>query len=181
MPLFILNNGEVNKPEIISKEDWNGKEPIRKMETHEIKYITIHHGGVEYSEERDSYEYMRDLQKFSQQDKKWPDIPYHFTIDPEGRIFENRDLQYPGDTNTEYNPAGHALIHVAGNYEVQKVNENQLEAIAHLSAWLAQEYEVAVDSIAAHRDFSEQTVCPGADLYKYFQSGEIHDRIRSYF
>lgn len=182
LPIFILNEpADVKRPDIISKEDWQGKDLTREIETHEIKYITIHHGGVEFPEDRDPFQYMRDLQRFSQEDKNWVDIPYHFTIDLNGNIFENRPLEYPGDTNTEYDPTGHALIHVVGNYEIQKVDPDQIEAISHLSAWLSQEYDVPVDSIATHRDYSEQTVCPGEDLYKYFEDGTIHDKIRSYF
>ena len=182
LPIYILNEpADVKRPDIISKEDWQGKDLTREIETHEIKYITIHHGGVEFPEDRDPFQYMRDLQRYSQEDKNWVDIPYHFTIDLNGNIFENRPLEYPGDTNTEYDPTGHALIHVVGNYEIQKVDPEQIEAISHLSAWLAQEYDVPVDSIATHRDYSEQTVCPGEDLYKYFEDGSIHDKIRSYF
>lgn len=180
LPVYILNQPlEIEKPEIITREEWQAKKPTHEIDTHEIKYITIHHGGVVFPEEKDPYQYMRDLQRYSQEDKNWMDIPYHFTIDMQGKIFENRSLKYPGDTNTEYDPAGHALIHVVGNYEVQKIKEVQIEAIVHLSAWLAQEFDVPVDSIATHRDHSDQTVCPGKDLYKYFESGKIQRSIES--
>lgn len=129
-------------------------------------------------EDADPKEKLQGLQRFSQNDKNWIDIPYHFSIDLEGNIYENRPLKYPGDTNTEYDPTGHALIQVLGNYEVQKVNDKQLDAIAHLSAWLAQEYDVSTDAIATHKDYSDQTVCPGEDLYKYFEDGTIINRIQ---
>ena len=175
--LLTIQTVQVEKPEMISKKDWGGKEKTGEVPTHEIKYITIHHGGVEFPEDKDPKEYMRNLQKFSQEDKNWIDIPYHFCIDLDGKIYEARPLKYPGDTNTEYDPTGHALINVMGNYEVQNIKPEQIEAIAHLSAWLAQEYEVPVDSIATHKDHSDQTVCPGEDLYKYFEDGTIHKKI----
>ncbi|MEX2363997.1 MAG: peptidoglycan recognition family protein, partial [Balneolaceae bacterium] len=170
---LFLSTNEVEKPDIISKEEWGGKALTGEIEKHEITHITIHHAGVEFLEDKNPYEYMRNLQTFSQIDKKWIDIPYHFTIDLEGKIFENRPLEYPGDTNTEYDPTGHALINVVGNYEIQKIKPVQIDAIVHLSAWIASEYEIPVDSIASHKDYSAQTVCPGKDLYKYFEDGTI--------
>lgn len=176
--LLTIQATQVDKPEMISKKDWGGKEKNGEIPTHEIKYITIHHGGVEFPEDKDPKEYMRNLQKFSQDDKNWIDIPYHFCIDLNGKIYQARPLEYPGDTNTEYDPTGHALINVMGNYEVQKIKPEQIEAIVHLSAWLAQEYEVPTDSIATHKDHSDQTVCPGKDLYKYFEDGTIISGIK---
>ncbi|MGN8226892.1 peptidoglycan recognition protein family protein [Gracilimonas sp. BCB1] len=175
---LLIPGFQVEKPDIISVEDWGGKPPSGEVEEHEIRFITIHHAGVEMPEDADPKEKLQGLQRFSQNDKNWIDIPYHFSIDLEGNIYENRPLKYPGDTNTEYDPTGHALIQVLGNYEVQKVNDKQLDAIAHLSAWLAQEYDVSTDAIATHKDYSDQTVCPGEDLYKYFEDGTIINRIQ---
>ncbi|WP_421774304.1 peptidoglycan recognition family protein [Gracilimonas sp.] len=174
---LLIPGFQVEKPDIISVEDWGGKPPSGEVEEHEIRFITIHHAGVEIPEDADPKEKLQGLQRFSQNDKNWIDIPYHFSIDLEGNIYENRPLKYPGDTNTEYDPTGHALIQVLGNYEVQKINNKQLDAIAHLSAWLAQEYDVSTDAIATHKDYSDQTVCPGEDLYTYFEDGTILNRI----
>jgi hypothetical protein len=44
------------------------------------------------------------LQDWSRNTRKWLDIPYHYIIDLDDRIYEGRD------TNTEYDSAGQALI-----------------------------------------------------------------------
>jgi len=168
---------KVAKPLIIEKEQWGGQEHFGDMPEQIISKITIHHGGVDVAEEKDSYEYMRNLQRFSMNQKKWIDIPYHFCIDLQGNIFEARPIKFPGDTNTEYNPDGHALICVIGNYENQKIKPQQLEAVIKLSAWLAAEYRLGPQSISGHKDLSSMTVCPGEDLYKYIQDGTIQDRV----
>ena len=168
---------DIEKPHIISKEEWGGKPPTHDTVEQTITKITIHHGGVDVPEDKDPFEYMRDLQKFSVEEKHWIDIPYHFCIDLNGNIYEARPLKYPGDTNTEYNPDGHALICVIGNYENQKIKPSQLDAIVKLTAWLAAEYNVPLTAIASHKDYSNMTVCPGADLYKYLQDGTIVNRV----
>ncbi|MDR9416127.1 MAG: peptidoglycan recognition family protein [Gracilimonas sp.] len=179
--LFLLPQPfQVEKPTIISVEEWGGKPPTGVVEEHKIAFITIHHAGVEMSQDADPEQKLIGLQKFSQEDKGWIDIPYHFSIDLDGNIYENRPLKFPGDTNTEYDPTGHALIQVMGNYEVQEINDRQLASIAHLSAWLSDHFEVPIQKIATHKDYSDQTVCPGEDLYGYFEDGTIHSMIREY-
>lgn len=170
-------NRVVTKPYIISKAQWGGKSANGTKPEQKITKITIHHGGVFVAKSDDPKAYMRHLQKFSMEDKHWIDIPYHFCIDLQGRIYEARDLKYAGDTNTEYDPNGHALICVIGNYEKQELSEFQLAAVVRLSAWLAYKYHLTPDAIAGHKDYSNQTVCPGKDLYRYLQDGTIKKRV----
>lgn len=84
---------------------------------HTISYITIHHGGELYDEDKDTYQYLKNLQSCSRSARKWMDLPYHYIIDRKGKIFEGRPLDYRGDTNTSYDPTGHALILLLGNFE----------------------------------------------------------------
>ena len=70
-----------------------------------------------------------------------------------------------GDTNTEYDPSGHALVMLMGNFEVQEPTAAQLGAATELLVWLARQHGLTADAIASHRDFSQQTVCPGRALY----------------
>ena len=164
---------QVQKPTIISKEEWGGNPPSGTKEIQEIEYITIHHGGVDEPEDMDPIAYLKNLERFSKEDKDWIDNPYHYMIDLNGGIYEGRPLEFAGDTNTEYDPDGHALICVIGNYENQTIKPSQLEALATLTAWLADEYEVPTSKIATHKDHSSGTVCPGKNLYKYFEDGSF--------
>jgi hypothetical protein len=105
------------------------------------------------------------------------DIPYHFMIDIKGNIYEGRSLDYPGDTNTNYNPERHLLICLMGNYEVQKVNEIQLKSIIKLLTYFCRELGINPDLIKSHKDYTE-TACPGKDFYRYIQDGSIIDKVK---
>jgi hypothetical protein len=142
-----------------------------------IHYITLHHQGEPFPEGKDPVAYLRNLQTWSRTTKHWLDIPYHYIIDLDGRIYAGRDIAYAGDTNTEYDPMGHALIEVVGNFEEVEPNQRQLDAVVDLMAMLAAKYHVPVDHIASHRDYSNQTVCPGKNLYRYVQAGYFRDRV----
>lgn len=164
---------------IVSVATWGGTPaPDTPEKRHTITHITLHHAGVPFPKEKDIIQYMRNLQSWSRSEKKWIDLPYHYVIDLEGKIYEGRDIQYAGDTNTEYNPSGHALIEVVGNFEDVEPNQEQLDAVVKTMTWLAVKYGVPVDSIRSHRDYSAITVCPGKNLYRYMQNGFFHENVR---
>jgi len=162
---------------IITREQWGSTPADSTIESHTIDRITLHHGGVTFPDERDPIEYLQSLQKWSRTEKSWIDNPYHYVIDLRGRIYEARPIQYPGDTNTDYNPRGHALICVVGNYEQRKPNRKQLAAIIQLMAWLCWKYNLSPDTIKGHRDYTQQTVCPGKYLNEYLTSGYFKQKV----
>jgi hypothetical protein len=143
-----------------------------------VTHITLHHQGEPFKPGTDPQKYLRNLQSWSRSAKHWADIPYHYIIDLDGRIYAGRDIDYAGDTNTEYDPMGHALIEVVGNFEEVEPNQQQLDAVVDLMAMLAAKYHVPIERIASHRDFSAQTVCPGANLYRYVQNGYFRGKVK---
>jgi len=166
-----------NSIKVIKRADW-GWLPLEKGKKEaEIQKITIHHGGVEFTADKDPVKSIQNLQKWSRAEKKWIDIPYHFMMDLNGNIYEARPINYPGDTNTEYDPTGHALVEIMGNYEVQEFTEVQQESLVNIIAFLAKKFNVPLTEIKTHKDYSETTLCPGKDVYKYFQDSSIVKKV----
>ncbi len=163
--------------QVIKRADWGWKTLTDTIKQHRIERITLHHGGVEFTEGKDVQDYIRTMQDWSRSKKKWIDIPYHWMIDLDGKIYETRPINYPGDTNTDYDVRGHALINVIGNYEVQKLKPVQLNAVIQLSAFLAQKYQIDPVDIRGHKDYTE-TLCPGKDFYRYLQDSTIQNRVK---
>ena len=171
-------SGPGGDPVVVAVADWGGTpaDPS-KARRHTITHITLHHQGEPFKAGTDPRKYLRNLQTWSRNTKGWLDIPYHYIIDLEGRVYAGRDIAYAGDTNTEYDPSGHALIEVVGNFEEVEPNQQQLDAVVNLMARLAQKYTVPVEHIASHRDYSNNTVCPGANLYHYVQNGWFREQV----
>jgi hypothetical protein len=164
---------------IITMQQWGGIPAMDSLaKKHSISRITLHHQGEPFPEGKDPVEYLRNLQAWSRREKHWIDIPYHYIIDLYGKVYEGRNINFAGDTNTEYDPTGHALIEVVGNFEEVKPNPNQLDAIIKTMSWLAKKYNVPVDLIRAHKDYSSMTVCPGKNLYQYIENGYFREKVR---
>jgi N-acetyl-anhydromuramyl-L-alanine amidase AmpD len=65
-----------------------------------------------------------------------------------------------------------------GNFEEQEVSEEQFNALINLTAYCCEKYNISPETIASHRDYSAQTVCPGKNLYfNYIKNGYLKDKV----
>jgi hypothetical protein len=161
------------RPQMVTREEWGAKPVLPSAKRHSISRITLHHGGVKSNPGRTLEDKLRGLQAWSQRADKlasgkdkpaWPDIPYHYYIDVSGRVGEARPVHFAGDTNTEYDPAGHLLIVLEGDFNQEEVGAAQYSALLQLGQWCAWSWGVPVEKIGAHDDYSSQTSCPGKNL-----------------
>lgn len=167
-----------NTPAITPRGGWNAAEPL-PYKKHVPERITVHHEGTKLLITDDAAQKIKRIQTWGMgPDRKWADIPYHFLIAPDGTIFEGRDVYTVGETNTEYDPTGHLLICCLGNLEVQEVPEKQLSSLIKLIAWSCKKYNLPYETLATHRDHSNQTTCPGKNLYHYFANGYIKEHVK---
>src|SRR5213075_877704 len=91
----------LQKPPTVTREQWGSQpQPIPDSRRHTPQFITIHHAGVPWKPGRDPADFVRNMQTWGQREKHWPDLPYHFMIAPDGRIFEARPIQYEPESNT---------------------------------------------------------------------------------
>jgi len=167
----------VHALDITAVSVWGGQPMSTSDAPQTITRLTVHHQGETWTPGKDVPTYLRNLQKWSRETKHWADIPYHYVIDPEGKVYAARPENIAGDTNTEYDPRGHVLVMVLGNFEEVEPNAAQLQATVELMAELARKHGLDAGAIASHRDYSRQTVCPGKNLYRYLESGWIQHAV----
>ena len=89
---------------------------------------------------------------------------------------EDSRTEIAGDTATDYDTTGHFLVLCEGDFDQEAVSEAQLHGAALAFAWAAQNFRIASDTLAGHRDLA-QTSCPGANLYAHVSSGDLKLRI----
>ena len=181
----------VPKPPTVTREQWGSKpKPIGEEHRHVPKFVTIHHAGVDWRAGRDPADFVRGVQAWGQRREAenaalpeakrrpnvqdWPDLPYHFMIAPDGRIFEARPLEYAPQSNTQYDLPGHVGVELMGNFQTQRPSRAQLESCVRLVAWLCREKDIDPAQIAGHKDRAKgQTTCPGRDFDRYLASGQF--------
>lgn len=170
-------------PRAIAESDSAGGAAMRLRIPHRITHVTLHHEGSAQPlrPTDDPAAKLRALQAWGARDRNWWDVPYHYLLDLDGRVFEGRDWRYIGETNTSYDPSGHFLISVLGNYDRQEPTPAQLNAIADLMAWALTEFDLPPDRIGGHYEYAD-TGCPGRYLKRYLEDGTfrrmVSERLR---
>lgn len=163
---------------IIPRAGWTANEP-RSYKQHVPVRITVHHEGTRLEVTDDAAKKIKAIQVWGMgPDRNWVDIPYHFLIAPDGKIYEGRAITTVGETATEYDPTGHLLITCLGNLEQQEVPSAQLASLIKLIAHACKKYNLPYETISTHRDNSTQTTCPGKNLYKYFENGYVKAEVK---
>ncbi|MCW2661671.1 MAG: N-acetylmuramoyl-L-alanine amidase [Mycobacterium sp.] len=162
--------------QMLCREAW-GAQPARSGgKLHTITRMTLHHEAVVLGDNRNGPGHLRSDQRYHQDQLGWIDIAYHVGVDRNGDIYELRSTEIAGDTATDYNTTGHFLVLCEGDFDQEAVSEAQLHGAAVAFAWAAQNFRVASDTLAGHRDLA-QTSCPGANLYAHLSSGDLRRRI----
>jgi hypothetical protein len=160
----------------LPRSAWGAAPPIQsRMKPHVITELTVHHAG-DQSRLGGPVRY-RSWQSWHQ-DRGWGDLAYHYIVGTNGRVYEARDVRYAGDTGTNYDPAGHFLVVVEGNFEVDVPTPAQIDALIRVLAWASIEFDVSPATISGHRDHAA-TLCPGGNLYPYVASGGLEHDVRS--
>ncbi|NND12387.1 MAG: N-acetylmuramoyl-L-alanine amidase [Acidimicrobiia bacterium] len=162
--------GPTDRPgvEVIAREGW-GSAPIGQLEPHTIEEVTIHHSARSFAgSNSDAPARIRSYQRYHQ-DQGWPDIAYHFVIDRNGNVYQGRSPEGRGDTFTNYDPSGHFLVMVDGDFDGEPPTDAQIESLARMVAWGIDEWGIDPGDVGGHRDHAK-TSCPGELLY-----GLIHD------
>jgi hypothetical protein len=174
----------VPKPKTVTREEWGSTpDPIPDSRKHTPEWITIHHAGVVWTNSGDPAVFVRNMQAWGKKrpqlekpprDTFWPDLPYHFLIAPDGRIFEGRPVEYEPETNTKYSVAGNIGVEMMGSFDSQRPSQAQLDSAVRLVAWLSQQHHIDLAHVRGHKDAAVgQTTCPGKDFYRYLEDGQF--------
>ena len=159
---------------ILCRDSWRARPPLDGLVKHTVQRITVHHTATKFTNNRRTAKALRNIQTWHQRHprKKLPDIAYHYVIDRNGFVLEARDSAFRGDTHTRYDPTGHLLICLLGNFEEQKPSDAQRDALVELISWASRHHDVPMDAIGSHRDHAK-TLCPGEHVHAWIQSGGV--------
>ncbi len=151
----------------LSREAWRAKPADASLLRRHtaIKGVVIHYSGYPTKPKRELAVKLRNLQYFSQVEKGWGDVPYHFYIGVKGGVAEGRSLDFAGDSNTRYAIDGWIQIVLEGDFDQEEPSRAQLSALVDLVRKLRERYGFPATAVTAHKDHAP-TLCPGENLMK---------------
>lgn len=146
--------------DVIGREGWGARPASGLYRSHVLKRMTIHHSAAYAGSVAGAPERIRAYQALHQRDRGWADIAYHYLIDLGGNVYEGRPIFVQGDTATAYDPAGHLLVCLDGDFDRQSPSAEQLGALIDVLAWASVTYRLQPSRISGHGDWAN-TSCPG--------------------
>ncbi len=152
---------------VIPRTSWSKGNPnYRNMARMQpINRITLHHDGMSPFTDT-SYEAARDrieaIRRAHAGQPGWGDIGYHYCIDPGGRVWEARSLDWQGAHVANQNP-GNVGICVLGNYEHQVPTPTQLDTVEAMLNQTMARHRVPLANVHTHKELAP-TACPGRNL-----------------
>ena len=160
-------------PSLVRRSQWGSRSPIpARMITANTPYyrITVHHSADFAATELDgtmqsSLEALRKIQRAHMDGANtgWGDIGYHFLIDPQGRVFEGRELTWQGAHAAGKANVGNVGVCMLGNFEERPPTPAALAALESLVSGLCERFDVKLAEIHGHNEF-KSTDCPGRYL-----------------
>ena len=155
----------------ISRRVWAKGQPIPKHMNRMLpaKYITIHHDGMtSFTSTSKSSAALRletiRRSHLRRDGGRWGDIGYHFAIDPAGRLWQGRPLNWQG-AHVKAKNEGNIGVVVLGNFELQSVNRAQAAAVESTLRSLMKKYSIPVSRVRTHQEWTP-TACPGKSLQR---------------
>lgn len=156
----------------IKRVDWGQQaiaNPDRVTPMSEIKKITIHHDGLPpLAMSTETQIKKRVVAIREQHSLKYADIGYHYIVDPKGRIWEARPIEYQGAHAQRHN-VGNVGVLFLGNTSDTKPTQAGLDGLYMFLRYLRQRYDVPINEIYTHAELG-QTECPGKHLQSILET-----------
>jgi hypothetical protein len=157
---------------VVSRREWTAAMPVVRLSNPMggIDRITIHHDGMPpvSLKSKNDVAHRLEVIRRSHTGKGWADIGYHYAVDPQGRIWECRPVQYQGAHVKDHNERNLGIL-VLGNFEEQTPTSAALSALDGFVADRMQAMRVPISRVLTHQEISP-TACPGRHLQGYMVS-----------
>lgn len=160
----------VAKVQISPRHNWKATRPVasRLDQMNGIRRLTIHHSAniARSTSSAAIAATIRSIQQVHVAQNGWGDIAYHFLIDPAGRIWQGRSLNYQGAHAGGANNHHNIGICLLGKFTNggQRPSSRQIGAMTRLVQWLRIEHRIPVHGVLTHKEIKAETDCPGTRL-----------------
>jgi len=131
----------VNRAALLESGNGNMRLRIRQNPS---KIAITHHVARKDSAHKQlsTPEYLNKLHKKSvESDNRW-DLPHHYYIDSEGKIYEGRNAGYAAEAIADFDPRGFVMISLLLSDSQENITSDQHQSIKALATYLSKMYQI---------------------------------------
>lgn len=133
-----------------------------------INHIQIHHTWKPRKADYRGESTIRGMWQYHTQTNGWQDIAQHFSIAPDGTIWDGRSLDVTPAGIAGYN-AGGLMFEIIGDFDIgqDKLDNSQLFAVARAIIACQDRFKLKNANIVFHREYNAAKSCPGTSIERY--------------
>lgn len=134
----------------------------------EINHIQIHHTWKPRKADYRGEATILGMWQYHTQTNGWQDIAQHFSIAPDGTIWDGRDLNLDPAGIKGYNRGG-LMIEIIGDFDEgqDRLDNSQLFAVASAVIACQDRFRLKNADIVFHREIDPSKSCPGTGIDRY--------------
>jgi LysM repeat protein len=138
-----------------------------------INHIQIHHTWRPRKTDYRGESTIYGMWRYHTQTRGWDDIGQHFSISPDGLIWDGRSLEKIPAGIKGYNTGG-LMFEIIGNFDLgqETLEGEQLQAVIFAVRELLKKFNLELKDIVFHREHSSKT-CPGTGITKEWFLNQI--------
>jgi len=158
---------------IVARAQWGALPPrTTDMTRHRGAYswITVHHSALDGGNGSlgQSVEAVKRIQRDHVANRAYGDIGYHYLIDPAGRVFEGRSLEWQGghagtDGKGRNNNPQNVGICLLGDFESTAPTPAAIATLDRMVSEIRGHYRLPASAVKPH-SFWKDTLCPGRNM-----------------
>jgi len=198
-----LFHGKPLFPRMISRQVL-GNMPSGSFESHQVKGILIMDTGADYDPQTTSLTYMVNLLRRYRTADGFGDIPFHYFIDSQGKIFAGRPEMIPAQLHVEdpftqrskdksqkdilvtrlsrmtkpvLNLRGYITIVLLGDYDQSMITKEQEKSLFQLVSYICFSHYFSREDIIGLRTLYPDTQNPGFYLNNYLSPSILEKNI----
>lgn len=134
--------------------------------TRDINNIQIHHTWKPRKTDYVGESTIVGMWRYHTQTRGWDDIAQHFTVSPDGMIWDGRSLNWDPAGIAGHNE-GSLMFEMIGDFDKgeEVLEGRQLEAVTKAVKICMKRFNITLDDLVFHREYSSKT-CPGSGISK---------------
>lgn len=139
-----------------------------------VNHIQIHHTWKPTKADYQGEATIYGMWKYHTQTNEWSDIGQHFSISPDGLVWDGRALHWDPAGIAGHNKGG-LMFEIIGNFDIghEKLEGIQLEAVVHAVRACLKRFNLGPEAIVFHREHSSKS-CPGTGISKDWFLSQIN-------
>ncbi|WP_102347298.1 peptidoglycan recognition protein family protein [Bacillus sp. Marseille-P3661] len=141
-----------------------------------ISHIQIHHTWKPRKSDYKGESTIAAMWRYHTQERGWNDIGQHFSVAPDGLIWDGRSLEHNPAGISGHNTGG-IMFEMIGNFDKgeEVLEGKQLDAIVIAIRVLLDKFKLGFDDIVFHREHATKS-CPGTGITKAWFLDQVKNR-----